>query len=161
MKKVKLQFDKCVKKKVDWNGQKFEIQPLVDNKNKLYIYNEIERCFNERIKEQEDNIPLNLGLSADLDMLICALQTNVNLDDVSYDDMVTSGFVSFVKSNINNYNEIKQNVDSLIIVLVIKSLLPDLSNFLTEFDIMGGIKDKSPEEIQKMLEVLEATNIFK
>lgn len=155
MKKIKLQFNKIEKKKVGWLGKKIDIQPIINNESRLYICKEIERCFNERMAEKEDSIPLNLGLSADLDVLICSLQTNADLDNVSYEDMVLSGFINFVKDNIINYSEVKKDVDGLITILTIKSLIPDLNNVFTEVNVFDNIKDKSPEEIQKLIDILK------
>jgi hypothetical protein len=155
MKKIKLKFENEKTKTLDWNGQKFKVNPIINNENKLYIYSEIERCYNERIKEKEAGIPLNMGLSADLDVIVCSLQTNVDLTDVSYDDMVSSGFISLVKGNIYNYNEVKDDVNSLIFSLRLESMIPDLSDIFDGTNVFEGIEKKSPEEIQRLIDLLK------
>lgn len=152
---VKLDFKKkrSITKKI--GDQNFKIKPFISIDEKEYILNTILSSLEKRIKENEGIIPLIMGIEADLDLLVCIICTNVNLEGIKYDDIYNSGFFSIVKENIINYDDIKDAANTLIYLLKITNMLPDLDE---KFNIEDIVKDKTPEEISALTDFINTLN---
>jgi len=156
MEKIKIEFNPCETQKEVWNGYEIEIKPYIDNGTKLYILETIEQIYKERLEEKEENVPLNMGLTADVDVLLCSLQTNVDFDGADYEGMINSGFVSYIKNKVVNYKEVKEEINTLVTMLTIKSLIPDMNTVLDDINFLSDVKSKTPEELTNMISLFKA-----
>ena len=159
--KVKLNFKKKRKITKKIGDQSFKIKPFISLNEKEYILNVICDSFNSRIESGEDYSYLASGIQADLDMLICAMCTNVDLEGMEYEDIYNSEFIPIVKESIINYRDIEQSCNNMITVLRISSLLPDLNKTAENFDIEKLMEGKSVEEIEEFTKALKDINISK
>lgn len=159
--KVKLNFKKKrnITKKI--GDQSFKIKPFISIDEKEYILDTICKSFNKRLKEDENIIAMITGIQADLDLLVCALCTNVDLSDINYDDIYNSDFISLVKENIINYDDIEKSCNNMINILKISNLLPDLNETLNDINFEELMKNKSSEEIEKFTNMIKDVNISK
>lgn len=159
--KVKLNFKKKrnITKKI--GDQSFKIKPFISIDEKEYILDTICKSFNKRLKEDENIVAMITGIQADLDLLVCALCTNVDLSDINYDDIYNSDFISLVKENIINYDDIEKSCNNMINILKISNLLPDLNETLNDINFEELMKNKSSEEIEKFTNMIKDVNISK
>ena len=159
--KVKLNFKKKRKITKKIGDQSFKIKPFISLNEKEYILNMICKSFNSRIESGEDFSYLIAGIQADLDMLVCTMCTNVDLENVKYEDIYNSEFIPVVKENVINYRDIEQSCNNMITILRISSLLPDLNKITEDFDIKKLTEGKSVEEIEELTKALKDINISK
>lgn len=155
---VKLNFKKKRNITKKLGDQSFKIKPFISIDEKEYILNAICGSLTERMEEKEEITPLILGIQADLDMLICILCTNVNLEGVKYEDIYNSEFLSIVKENIVNYKDIEKSCTDLVYFLKIINSLPDISGLSENFDIKKLMEGKSPEEIEELTNIINNLN---
>lgn len=160
-KNVKLNFHskKNVTKKI--GDQSFKIKPFISIAEKEYILEKIAESINERLDREEDIVPLIAGIQGDLDMLICFICTDVNLDGIDYKDIYNSEFIPMVKSCIINYDDIEKSCNSLMTILKFAHLIPDLSILKDNFNLEDLAKNRTPEEIEGIINVIKDINIPK
>lgn len=159
--KVKINFKKKrrITKKI--GDQSFKIKPFITIDEKEYILNEICKSFNSRLEENEEASYIIAGIQADLDVLVCSICTNVDLSDIEYETIYNSEFIPMVKENIINYKDIEQSCNSMITILRISSLLPDLTKMTEGFDIKKILDGKTKKEIEEFTKSLKDINIPK
>lgn len=142
--KLDLKKKRNITKKI--GDQSFKIKPFISIEEKEYILNQICKSLSERISEKENIVPLMLGVQADLDLLICAICTNVNMDNIDYETVYNSEFLTLVKDNIVNYKDIENTINNLMLFIRITSLLPDLKG--GDFDLKKIMEGRNIEEIK-------------
>lgn len=159
--RIKLNFKskRRVTKKI--GDQSFKIKPFISLSEKEYILNAICESFNSRIESGEDISCLISGIQADLDMLICTMCTNVDLEGIEYENIYNSEFIPMVKESIINYKDVEQSCNNMITILRISTLLPDLNKITEDFDIKKLTEGKSVEEIEELTKALKDINISK
>lgn len=148
---IKLKNKNTITKKI--GEQSYKIVPYIALQEKATIMEEIYVLYQERVQENEHLIPLLAGIIADMDLIILREKTNINLENISYDDLVCSGVLDTVKDTIVNYKDIRDSVEYMIFLF----RLPDMSDMKNmNFDIKDLMKDKSQEEINEVIEQIQS-----
>ena len=145
--------------KIDFQDQEILISPymLFDTKNTL-MKDYIESFFsgnNTAKKYLESEYVLALG--------IIDLQTNINIEGLSLNDVIDSGLWEIVKSNIANYKDFKLEINEVVKLIredvsIEKSIgnkFDKLSDGITNFLNKISEVDLSKEGISKLLDAIE------
>ena len=100
-----------------------KLKSYITDSEKLFMLEQIQESYEERLKEKENIVPLIAGLEADIDILICTLSVqDIDFTNLKYSDLNNSGFLNFVKKYVSNYDEIRKSCFDMISLLKIESL---------------------------------------
>lgn len=144
---MKLLLDNKDYLKVKFGKNKLEIKRCISDQEKLFILEQLEKSYEERIKDNENLISLIAGLDADIEILLCNICVkDVDFKNYKYSELHNSGFISFIKSKVCNFSEIKDSCFEMINMLKLETLIPDMSQFASNDNIIEKISKISNEE---------------
>ena len=141
-----------------------KLKSYITDSEKLFILEQIQESYEERLKEKENIVPLIAGLEADIDILICTLSVqDIDFTNLKYSDLNNSGFLNFVKKYVSNYDEIRKSCFDMISLLKIESLIHNMSEFMNKFSdnatfLENLAEGKTSEEISALTEELKKIN---
>ena len=65
-----------------------KLKSYITDSEKLFILEQIQESYEERLKEKENIVPLIAGLEADIDILICTLSVqDIDFTNLKYSDL--------------------------------------------------------------------------
>jgi len=151
--KIELKKSKLLKKK--YNGQVIEIDPYVSLEMKEYILTSAYENYLTRIEESGGLIEAVTGVDADIQiMIIGASVKNIEFpDDMTYEDLLHSGFLDFVLKRIVNYDDIRNSAHDLIRLFVISERIPDINEMSKS--LPDSLKNMNKEDLEMMTETLK------
>lgn len=113
--KIKLNlenFDNTVTKEI--NGQEFKFNKYLEQDLCKTVIDECIGRFIEINNENHDFTSSIMSVLQTMNISLCYLTTNIDIDNVSYEDLCAIGIFKAIEETLINYKEIKDNVMSCI-----------------------------------------------
>ena len=148
--KINLRKSRIVKRK--YNGQEFEIKPYITLIEKKAILTEAYKSYLSRVEESGGLVEAIIGLDADIQMMIvglCVKDIEVDNEEITYEDLLNSGFLYLVLKEVVNYQDIRNSAHDLIRMFVICERIPDV-NELSSLN-MAGLEKETVEDLTEIV----------
>ena len=163
--KVKLNlenFDNTITKEI--NGQEFKFHKYLEQEYCKAIINE---CLDRFIEVNNENHNFTLSIMAVLQTMnisLCYLTTNIDIENVSYEDLSAIGVFKTLEETLVNYNEIKDNVLSCVglmfdyIIFNAIEQLPSSKQMNDNLQEMREIMLSNPEKAKEYANIIIANH---
>lgn len=152
--KIELKTKRKLTKKI--NGQEFHLTPYINLTQKEFILNKLFEYY----EENRDNTFVDLisGFRAILDVLVLKATTDIDTDNLEYDDVLSSGLIELIRDSVINYNEIYQDSFYFLQINLLGKLFPDVESLFGSFgNALDKLNEMSPEQKQNLEMVVRAS----
>ena len=95
-------------------GQKFKFNKYLDQNYCEFVINQCLEAFIKNNNEQANYITAMNSALQTMNICLCYLTTNIEIDDVAYEDLYIMGIFKTIEETLINYQEIKTSVISCI-----------------------------------------------
>ena len=163
--KIKLdikKIDNIIEKEI--YGQKIKFNKYLDQKSCGFIINECIETLGATSDQNKTLATALIGVLQTMNICLCYLTTNIDIEDVSYEDLYIMGVFKTIEETLINYNEIKEMVIlciSLIYDYVIYGTLENLPTTKQMTENLEGIKDifsSNPEKAKEFANIIIANH---
>lgn len=164
--KVKIEFDDMEYENFQIGDKTIKIRPWLSLGEMVYIVETVCTYGKELILNGKSDAIVLVSALVKMEMLITALATNIDMEDVEADKLGEAGIFRFVKEKVLNYDLIKTSIIAGLGMLgdglIIKQLgniasLDDLEKAQEKID--GYMKDENnSEKVKSLIEIMLANN---
>lgn len=152
--KIELKTKRKLTKKI--NGQEFHLTPYINLTQKEFILNKLFEYYEEN--KDSTFVDLISGFRAILDVLVLKATTDIDTDNLEYDDMLSSGLIELIRDSVINYNEIYQDSFYFLQINLLGKLFPDVESLFGSFgNALDKLNEMSPEQKQNLEMVVRAS----
>lgn len=164
--KIKIDFKKKAIGSFKVGEQTIKVKPWLDIKEAAFIVDESCSYFKDLISQnQSDAIATSLAF-AKMNLLITALATNLDLEDIDADVVGSAGIFNIMEEKVMNYNIIKDSVLSGMNMIGNGLIIDQLSNIASLDDLekaQNQISDymqnnEYSDKVKGLIEVMLANN---
>lgn len=163
--KIKLnveKIDNIIEKEIC--GQKFKFNKYLNEEECSFVINE---CMKHFIKTNNEKQNFSLSVMSSIQMMnicLCYLATNIDIDNISYEDLYIMGIFEEIKNTLINYQEIKDNVLTSIslmfnyIIYDAIEKLPSNKDMVDNLQEMRDILASNPEKAKEYANIIMANH---
>lgn len=153
---MKVELKKPKKLVKTYKKQEFEIKPYITLDEKAEILTRAYESYLNRIEESGGLIEAISGMDADVQVLVMLYSVpGLELpENVTYEELLESGFLYFVLNEVVNYQDIRNSVHDLVRLFVISERIPDI-NQMANAAIPGNQAGIDKEAIETMTELVK------
>lgn len=139
-----------------YNKQVVKIKPYVSLNEKADILAKAYNSYLERVEESGGLVEIIAGLDADVQVLVLlASVPDLELpDEITYDELLGSGFIHFVLKEVVNYPDIRNSVHDLIRLFVISERIPDI-NEMAKAGVPGMQEGMDKEDLEMVTGIVK------
>lgn len=161
--KIKIAFNKkhVVTKKI--SGAEIKISPYLVSSEITFILDKCVAHFNDLF--QSDNLITAVASTvAQMELLVCANATNVDLEGAKYDDISSCGLIQVVRETVVNYDTIKSALLLAICPVCIDKLVTLMGNMASSEELsettnhIAELFKQNPEKAKMFAEITKANN---
>jgi hypothetical protein len=159
--KIKLnveKLDNIIEKEIC--GQKFKFNTYLEQEYCKFIIDECINRFIEINNENKDFALSIMSINQTINICLCYLTTNIDINNISYEDLSSLGIFKIIENTLINYNEIKENVFNSITMMfnyIIYNTLEQLPNSKQMIENLQEIKDvftSNPEKAKEFANIV-------
>ena len=164
-KKIKLNVEKVenvVEKEI--YGQKFKFNKYLDQSSCEFVVKQCVEAFIKKNNEEMDYITAMNSTLQTMNICLCYLTTNIEIDDVAYEDLYIMGVFKTIEETLINYQEIKSIVIACIGLMfnyVVYGALIKLPTTKDMADNLNNIKEffkSNPEKAKEFANIIVANH---
>lgn len=164
--KIKIDFKKKSISNVKIGEQTIKIKPWLSLGEMVYIVENVCNYGKELILAGKSDAVVLISALAKMEMLITALSTNIDMDDIEADELGEAGVFNIIREKVLNYDLIKTAIISGLGMLgdglIIQQLgniasIDDLEKAQEKIDTYMHDETKS-EQVKQLIEIMLANN---
>ena len=164
--KIKIDFKKKAIGNFKVGDQTVKVKPWLEMGEVAYIIDETCIYFKDLIAQNQSDAIVLVSTLAKMNMLITALATNIDLNDVEADVVGQSGIFNIIQEKVLNYNLIKDAVLSGMSMIGDGLIIGQLGNIASLDDLEKAQNqisdymqnDEYSEKVKGLIEVMLANN---
>lgn len=157
-----VEIDNVVEKEI--YGQKIKFNKYLEQSYCKVI---IETCIESFLGKNDENKDFTtsiMNILQSMNISLCYLTTNINIDNISYEDLCAMGIFKTIEETLINYNEIKESIMmgiSIIFNYLTYNTLQQLPTTKQMAENLSEIKDiitSNPEKVKEYADVIMANH---
>lgn len=146
------------------HGQEFKFNKYLDQNSCEFVINQCLESFIKKINEEKNYIIAINSVLQTMNICLCYLTTNIEIEDVAYEDLYIMGVFKTIEETLINYDEIKNNIIACIEVMFDYVIYNAFEELPTSKEMMNNLKqikevfESNPEKAKEFANIIIANH---
>lgn len=145
-------------------GQEFKFNKYLDQNSCEFVINQCLESFIKKNNEEMNYITAMNSILQTMNICLCYLTTNIEIDDIAYEDLYIMGVFQTIEETLINYNEIKNTVIACVglmfdyVIYNALNQLPTNTDMVNNLEQIKEIFESNPEKAKEFANIIIANH---